>query len=352
MGWFIYDFTRLQLPVVAVLCLAPVVAQISPAYAMPSISLPEAATHVGQTVSIEFTVQSQGQNGTFKELYSAPHWQDPDCVFVRLPEALTKQLKQLGIDDLSHHFRHHRIRATGVVQLLSFPNVQGTWPCILVEKLNDLTVLPPRYQRLEIAGFQLHIHPDLDDDLVWKQRVSGEIQRQLLAIVQVVRSDRLRLLRKVPIRVEFMRTNHAANYPIDDPLGWDAADPLVGSAVTVNNAVLFVTWSAEQPWELLHEFAHAYHHQFLGGPHNAEIAVAYKNAMEKKLYVSVDYVLGGKKVAYAMTNADEYFAELSEAWFGRNDFYPFVRSELQAHDPVGFRVMQQIWDTSSAKISR
>jgi len=34
-----------------------------------------------------------------------------------------------------------------------------------------------------------------------------------------------------------------------------------------------------------------------------------------------------------MTNAKEYFAESTEAWFGVNDFYPFVRAELKQFDP-------------------
>ena len=33
----------------------------------------------------------------------------------------------------------------------------------------------------------------------------------------------------------------------------------------------------------------------------------------------------------------EYFAEASEAYFGTNDFFPFVRIELRRHDPIGVR---------------
>jgi hypothetical protein len=43
------------------------------------------------------------------------------------------------------------------------------------------------------------------------------------------------------------------------------------------------------------------------------------------------------------TNPKEYFAELSEAYFGKNDFYPFVRGELKVHDPVGYRLMEEAW---------
>ena len=93
---------------------------------------------------------------------------------------------------------------------------------------------------------------------------------------------------------------------------------------------------------VLHELAHAYHHLVLGDDCKS-IEAAYKHAVDKKLYESVAYCGGGKQRAYALTNAKEYFAELSEAYFGKNDFYPFVRSELEQYDPVGFQLMEQIW---------
>ena len=43
------------------------------------------------------------------------------------------------------------------------------------------------------------------------------------------------------------------------------------------------------------------------------------------------------------TNQMEYFAELSEAYFYRNDFYPFLNAELKQHDPVGYALMVELW---------
>ena len=45
-----------------------------------------------------------------------------------------------------------------------------------------------------------------------------------------------------------------------------------------------------------------------------------------------------------MTNAMEYFAELTEAYFGVNDFYPFNRSELQRHDPEMAKLLSKVWN--------
>jgi dipeptidyl-peptidase-4 len=44
-----------------------------------------------------------------------------------------------------------------------------------------------------------------------------------------------------------------------------------------------------------------------------------------------------------VTNVDEYFAELTEAYFGRNDFYPFDRADLERHDPAGYKALDDIW---------
>ena len=42
-------------------------------------------------------------------------------------------------------------------------------------------------------------------------------------------------------------------------------------------------------------------------------------------------------------NDQEYFAELTEAYFGTNDFYPFVRAELKQHDPKMYQVLEKVW---------
>jgi hypothetical protein len=39
----------------------------------------------------------------------------------------------------------------------------------------------------------------------------------------------------------------------------------------------------------------------------------------------------------------EYFAETTEAYFGCNDFHPFVKGELMKVDPGGFELMESIW---------
>jgi hypothetical protein len=47
--------------------------------------------------------------------------------------------------------------------------------------------------------------------------------------------------------------------------------------------------------------------------------------------------------AYALTNDREYFAETTEAFFGRNDFFPFDRAELERADPAACEMLRQAW---------
>jgi hypothetical protein len=101
---------------------------------------------------------------------------------------------------------------------------------------------------------------------------------------------------------------------------------------------------------VLHELAHAYHFLVLGERH-PEIAAAYRQAVASRSYESVDYFGGGKRRAYALVDEKEYFAELSEAYFCRNDYYPFTRADLQRHDPLGYELLQRVWGKAANRES-
>ena len=98
----------------------------------------------------------------------------------------------------------------------------------------------------------------------------------------------------------------------------------------------------KHPAVILHELAHAYHDQVLSFDH-AGILGAYEAAMEKGNYEEVLLYDGRTVEHYATTNQMEYFAEATEAYFYRNDFFPFVAAELQIHDPRIFQVLQEVW---------
>jgi hypothetical protein len=98
----------------------------------------------------------------------------------------------------------------------------------------------------------------------------------------------------------------------------------------------------EQPWFVLHELAHAYHDQVLGfdEPRLRAAYEAFKSSGRGEQVLLFD----GRRVRhYALTDEKEFFAEMTEAYFGVNDFFPFNRAELMTAEPDIFDLMQAIW---------
>jgi hypothetical protein len=201
------------------------------------------------------------------------------------------------------------------------------------------------YQKETFRGFTILINPEVLKHQEEAEQMKLELNKQLEAIASVLPAKPLADLRKVRIWVEWEKKKDGAAefHPSATWLKGHGYNPDKAGCIEISNTRNFVRWSRTvQPWMVLHELSHAYHHLVLGAGH-AGIEAAYKQAVDRKLYESVDSVQGGKKKAYALTNAKEYYAELSEAYFGKNDFYPFTYQELKKHDPVGFQLMESTW---------
>ncbi len=96
------------------------------------------------------------------------------------------------------------------------------------------------------------------------------------------------------------------------------------------------------PWVVLHELAHAFHDQTLGFD-DARIEAVWVKFRDSGKYKSVLTSVGGMREHYGLTNAKEFFAEMTESYFGSNDFYPFVAGELQQGEPGIFALLREIW---------
>ena len=73
------------------------------------------------------------------------------------------------------------------------------------------------------------------------------------------------------------------------------------------------------------------------------IIKAWKRLKESGKLEKVLHIFGNKTKHYALTNHKEFFAEFTEAYFGVNDFYPFVYGELKEFDPETFKLFEEIW---------
>lgn len=203
------------------------------------------------------------------------------------------------------------------------------------------------YEPRIIEGWTVLIQrPLLDDQAALGRDALRLLEVKLVDVVRTVPAAACVELRKVPIYLCFRegsRGGPGAEYHPDE--GWlrdNGYDPKKAKAVEIGDAAQFLKFSIPQPSVLLHELAHAYHDRVLGFGH-AGIKAAYASAVEGRKYESVLHVGGARKRHYALTDEKEYFAEATEAWFGTNDFYPFVRAELREFDPQVCAVLREVW---------
>ena len=201
------------------------------------------------------------------------------------------------------------------------------------------------YKDGDCLGWKLHVHKDLIADAALYKEVYDELHHQLFRITKVVPEDKVQLLKKVPIWIE-LRNPYSGTCQYHPSRQWlidNGYLPEKANAVELSSAKGFLRSSrGYQPFVMLHELAHAYHDLHLDFNHKG-IRKCYDKAMEAGIYDEVLHINGRTLRAYATTDHKEYFAEATEAFFGTNDHYPFVRAELKLHDPALYDVLREVW---------
>ncbi len=210
------------------------------------------------------------------------------------------------------------------------------------------------YAPREIAGFTVLVHPAADEDPRLARRVIAALTFDLELIVARVPEASLDTLRRTSIvvtpRTRAREGLSGRGMCFHASAGWLTAngyDAAREGTVEILNMGDFLEWRAEQPMMTLHELAHAMH--WRTGFDREDIRLAFEAARDAGRYEAVAHALAGEgelRRAYAMVNDKEYFAELSEAIFGRNDFFPFTADDLRAHDPDGYAVVARVWGLS------
>lgn len=202
----------------------------------------------------------------------------------------------------------------------------------------------------DMEGWTVHVDPQLLDG---EHAEAGGRALEMLAnhlqrIAILMPEERLEEMRKLGIWIEHdhpeLNVEPGPYHPDADWLTERGYDARLAKKVHVTRAASLLErhHMIKHPAVILHELVHAYHDQVLGFD-EPRIKAAYDKAMEAGLYDEVLLYTGEKVRAYAATNPMEYFAEGSEAYFYRNDFYPFVGAELKEHDPMLHALLVEIW---------
>jgi hypothetical protein len=208
---------------------------------------------------------------------------------------------------------------------------------------------PPktRYERVVLGDFLGYVSPSAKSRPQILSDTLELLKFRLRQVKQELPPADYRRLTGVEFWIETNdpKTPAAVYHPSADWLKANGYNPQMARNIEIGNMVNFLKWQHIQPSMVLHELSHAFQFKYLGADYEP-IDSAYKHALATHLYESVPFVTGGRRRAYALTNRYEYFAECSEAYFGRNDFYPFLRYELKSYDPVGYTAVEMAWGIS------
>ncbi len=197
-----------------------------------------------------------------------------------------------------------------------------------------------------IEGWKVNVRVELlQQNKEQTQKALELMAKQFKAIKRAVPKDAVKWLQTIPfwISPEYPGVVPRAEYhPGAQWLKENGRDPVMTKGIEVTNVRIFEAECKRMPVFLLHELAHAYHDQVLGFG-NKRIISAFEHAMASHHYDNVERWDGKFAKAYAMSDPMEYFAEGTEAYFGKNDFYPFNREQLKKVDPELFTLMGEVW---------
>ena len=208
----------------------------------------------------------------------------------------------------------------------------------------------------QIEGWTVHVSRELlVKDGAATAKALELIQAQLKEIIRLVPKPAVAEMMKVPLYFspEYPGIRPSAEYhPGAEWLSENGRDPQMAKCVEFTNIRVFEEDTRRMPNFALHELAHAYHNRYLqDGYDNAPIKAAYDKAKAGGKYERVERQdsQGNKRIdrAYALTNPAEYFAEASEAFFSRNDFFPYTNEELKKHDPAMYELLGILWGSTT-----
>ena len=200
----------------------------------------------------------------------------------------------------------------------------------------------------ELHGWQVHVDTRLLDgaDAGLGKQALRVLDFKLYEITQLVGPGPLAKLKKVGIVLDLDHGGLKA-MQYHPSAGWlkeHGYDPKLARMVHIPRARELAGRHVinEQPMVMLHELAHGYHDQVLGFD-EPRIRQAWDKFKESGKYDKVLHISGRTEKHYGLTTPMEFFAEMTESYFGTNDFYPFVRAELKKELPDVYQLLEDIW---------
>ncbi|MDG2054255.1 MAG: serine hydrolase [Phycisphaerales bacterium] len=283
-----------------------------------------------------------GSNGRWR----CVAWLAPKAGFgVLVATNVTGDQVKTALDDAASALikAHQEAASKSTASIETFRDKENTWD----------------YAVFNVRGWKLLIEENLISDTKLVADIRKTLNDRLKYIEEVIPKKQLAFLKTIPIWVSDepgypLRPGENGVIPFHRSPGWlrnHGLNPHMAPGVHFINphAIMYehkvFEWAPET---MLHELAHAYHNIELGLD-QSDIKEAYKAAMNRGLYKKVPSRRDPNKLvqAYAATNQEEYFSEMTEAYFGENDWFPRNRTELLKYDPRGYRAVEKVWGVTN-----
>ncbi len=212
----------------------------------------------------------------------------------------------------------------------------------------DKPAIPTAHTTRDIEGWSVRVDDRLlkGDGAALGERALKLLNARLVAITIVVPEKALAKLRAITIELDL---DYGGLSPMQyhPDAGWlkdKGYSETLAKCVHIPVAEDFLSpfENHRMPWVVLHELSHGYHDQVLGFE-EPRVTAAWEKFCASGKYKSVLTSPGPMREHYGLNNPKEFFAEMTESYFGSNDFYPFVTGELKQAEPEIFALMAEIW---------
>ncbi len=229
-----------------------------------------------------------------------------------------------------------------------------------LRELLDAQLVASGDPRMDVRGYESH-HIEgwrvlVSRKLLEKNRANTVkalvlLKEQLADLQKRVPAQAVHHLRKVPLWFSPLYPEFGSRAEYHPERSWlieNKRNPLMAKGVEFSCIDEMTEEIRRMPLRTLHQLAHAYHEQIFGFDEPA-IKAAFQRAAASGTYQAVKRTRGipgqpyTTEMAYALTTQMEYFAETSEAYFGRNDWYPFHFIDLKRHDSKVLPVLEVAW---------
>lgn len=208
------------------------------------------------------------------------------------------------------------------------------------------------YERKNVRSFPVYVAPEFGrQQSSLLERSLEVLDANVRRIEEIIPLAAWHGISRIPIWLEYEPDpSYVGRYFPNSPDWLAAYDISTAKVGSIQFTSSLAAMAGHQVNPLLHELAHAYHDLVLSFD-DPQIRTVFARAQASGRYNAVRGPCGWDR-AYAISNPMEFFAALSETYFGTNDVFPFTRDDLKAFDPDSYRVISSAWERPIEETSR